>query len=86
MSAFGVSFVSVPKEDVGDRRRLWETQGGLGKAFLPMPNPRIAIIKWYAFAEFFGRIKALNTTLDFGWISSGKRGTHLKIFWGGLFW
>ena len=46
-------------------------------------SPSISIIKGYTFEEtFFDRIRALNATLDFGWVSSGEKGTHLKnFFW-----
>ena len=51
--------------------------------FQMQPNQSIRIIKRFKFKEtFFGRIRALNTTLDFGWISSGEEGTHLNdVFW-----
>ena len=42
-------------------------------------NPSISVINGTTFEEtFFGRIRPLNTTLDFGWISSGGMAPHLK--------
>ena len=59
------------KRNIGpykDHTRLHERASGL-----------IALIKGAIFKDCFGRFGALNTSLDFGWISSGEKGPNLDM-------
>ena len=57
--------------------KLWRGSRVGITSSLPLPrlsgNPSISIVKGTRFKEFFGRMRLRNTTLDFGWISSGEK-------------